>query len=121
MRTVLFTALVACADESRRLWARRFLTGLSADEMEFIADFLGASILEPARVSALQKPPSRDELAERIEEFQWTRLTRPVPVAGRLGRQPPSRDTEHKMILLLEYLSRGAIQQHPAPLRSARA
>ena len=109
MRTALLTALVACADESRRLWARRFLTGLSADEMEFIADFLGASILEPARQSAVQKPPSRNELAERIEEFQWTRFARSVPASDRPCRPLPSRDTEHKMILLLEYLSRGAI------------
>ncbi len=125
MRTALITALVACADESQRLWARRFLTGLSADEMEFIAEFLGASILEagPEGVprAALPQPRSRGELAERIEAFQWTRKAQADPSGGRPWRHSPSRDTEHKMILLLEYLCRGAIRQHPVPLPSARA
>ena len=120
MRTALVTALVACAHESRRLWARRFLTGLSADEMQFIAEFLGASILEPSPVDVPVRRPSRCELAERIEEFQWTRVAQPVPPARDSLRHPPSPDEEHKMILLLEYLCRGAIQQYPAPLRSAR-
>jgi len=92
VQTALFTALVASADESRRLWARRFLTGLSADEMQFIADFLGASILDP---TAAPRFPSRAELARSIERFT-------------LSDSPhsPSADEEHKMILLLEYLSR---------------
>ena len=106
MRTALFAALVECADDSRKLRARRFLTGLSADEMQFIADFLGASILDPA-------PPhlrSRSEIAERIEAFHRSAAAHSV-----------SPDTEHKMILLLEYLCRCAIPQLPAPLPSARA
>jgi hypothetical protein len=95
VRTALLTALVASADESRRLWARRFLTGLSADEMEFIANFLGASILDPATAP---RHPSRAELARSIERFT-------------LSDSPhtPSPDEEHKMILLLEYLSRCAM------------
>ena len=111
MRTALLTALVACADQSRRLWARRFLTGLSADEMQFIAEFVGASILDPVPQRDAPRPPTRAELAERIEEFQ----------SGRIDPHAASRDEEHKMILLLEYLCCGAIRQAPAPLRSARA
>ena len=105
MRTALYTALVACADESRKLWARRFLTGLSADEMQFIAEFLGASILEPGSRGAAPRRPSRAELARCIQKF----------------RGSPSRDEEHKMILLLEYLARGGICRLPAMTRSAGA
>jgi hypothetical protein len=74
--------------------------------MQFIADFLGASILE----SAPPHHPSRSELAEQIEQFHWS-----------LAARSPSPDAEHKMILLLEYLCRCAIPQLPAPLPSARA
>lgn len=124
MRTALLTALVAYVDESRKLCARRFLTGLSADEMEFIAEFLGASILEPGSVAgerqARPRRPSRAELAERVQEFQWSRQGLAAPEVPP-HPYPVSHDVEHKMILLLEYLCRGAIQTLPAPLRSAQA
>jgi hypothetical protein len=110
------TALVACADQSRRLWARRFLTGLSADEMQFIAEFLGASILDPGLGAATPGQSSRADLAERIEEFRCSRLEQPWS-----RPQAPSADEEHKMILLLEYLSRAALPHIPAPLPSAQA
>jgi hypothetical protein len=115
VRIALLRALVSCAPQSRRLWAHRFLTGLSADEMQFIAEFLGASILDPCSLVVAQRRPTRAELAERIEEFHWNRVEQP-----RSASQAPSPDEEHKMILLLEYLSRATIQQFPAPLRSAR-
>jgi len=119
VRDALLSALEACADRSRRLWVRQFLHGLSADELQFIAEFLGASILDPAESC----PPSRAEMARRIEEFQWGRRV-PATSANRtqdgMGTSP-SRDEDHKMILLLEYLSRGAVQRFPAPVRSARA
>jgi len=69
--------------------ARTFLGGLSCDEMEYIAEFLGACILESARRSEC----SRAQLAERIAAFQQAR-----------GCSSP--DQEHKMILLLEFLCR---------------
>ena len=96
MRIALMTALAACAGQSRRFWARRFLTGLSVDEMQFIAEFLGASILDPGPSATALRQPSRAELAERIEEFQSSRLEQPRPVP-----YCPSPDEEHKMILLL--------------------
>jgi hypothetical protein len=105
------TALAAYADQSQQLWARRFLLGLSADELQFIAEFLGASILDPAE----PRRPSRAEMAERIEKFQRSR--RP----SRKVRRTPSRDEEHKMILLLEYLCRGAVRNAPAPFGFAHA
>ena len=48
MRSVLVTALAARADSSLRVQARQFLRGLSSDELQFIAGFLGACILESA-------------------------------------------------------------------------
>jgi hypothetical protein len=95
---------VECADKSRRLWARRFLTGLSADELQFIAEFLGASILDPA---AAPLCPSRAELARCIEHFALS-----------ASPHSPSPDEEHKMILLLEYLCRCALPSVAEPLRA---
>ena len=93
MRSTLVAALVSCADRPLKPEARRFLTGLSADELQFIAEFLGACILE----STDKGRCSRAELAERIAQFQ----------RGRLRCSPGcSEDQDHKMILLLEYLCR---------------
>jgi len=69
------------------------LVGLSSDELQFIAEFLGACVLESTEKSRC----SRSELAERIGQFQ----------RGRLGCSPGrSEDQDHKMILLLEFLCR---------------
>jgi len=45
-RNTLIVALVACSDETVKPRARQFLLGLSCDELQFIAEFLGACILE---------------------------------------------------------------------------
>ena len=66
MRTTLVAALVACANTSLKPKARRFLMGLSSDELQFIAEFIGACILE----SSGQWAGSRAQLAARIAEFQ---------------------------------------------------
>jgi len=65
---------------------RRFLAGLSADELEFLAGFQGARILE--RCAGAPEPPAHSEYA-----FQ--------PGACRAA------DLDHKMIVLREYLARG--------------
>jgi hypothetical protein len=70
--------------------ARRFLRGLSADELQFIAEYFGACILDEPLASA----SNRAELAARIAAFQQARCSCGTPVA----------DMDHKMILLLEYL-----------------
>ena len=80
--------------------ARRFLEGLSDDELRYIADFHGASLLDPN----LRPAENREATALRIERFQ--RLNP--------GRGP---QTSHKMILLLEFLSLTRV----APGRAARA
>ena len=85
LRKVLRTALASGAKPR----ARTFLGGLSRDEMEYIAEFLGACILESARRSEC----SRAQFAERIAAFQQAR-----------GCSSP--DDERKMILLLEFLCR---------------
>ncbi len=93
MRETLVTALVACADNPLQPQARRFLAGLSCDELQFIAEFFGACILEPSG----KRFCSRSQLAECVAEFQRSR--------GRIcGRSP--EDGDHKMIVLLEYLCR---------------
>ena len=107
MRKTLVNALVSCADPRLQPRARRFLLGLSRDELEFIAEFLGACILESARRSRC----SRAQMAVRIAEFQQARL----------GCARCSPDEEHKMILLLEFLCRSNLQQIPVPVRAPQA
>ena len=85
MRNSLVTALVSCADTPSRPVARRFLRGLSCDELQFIAEFYGACILE--------EPAGYGALAERIAAFETTR-----------GDALRVADLEHKAILLIEYL-----------------
>ncbi|MGO9228247.1 MAG: hypothetical protein ACLQKA_03410 [Bryobacteraceae bacterium] len=107
MRNTLVSALAASADPSRRISARQFLAGLSTDEMRFIAEFLGASVLEAG-------PPcgcSRAELGERIAEFQ----------IGSAHASHPGPDLEHKMIVLLEFLWRSHIRQAPMAMRAGQA
>ena len=101
MRNSLVAALVACADQPLRSKARRFLTGLSSDELQFIAEFLGSCVLE----SQVRCARNRAELAERIARFQQ-------PRADRARMRSP--DLELKMILLLEYLCHSGVQM-PAP------
>jgi hypothetical protein len=89
VRTTLVTALTACAESKVRARARKFLSGLSADELQFIAGYLGARILQSA---------SEDASHRHL----------PAPA---LNGCPTDRD--HKMILLVEYLRRsGGPEQH---------
>ena len=93
MRNTLVTALVSCADTPLKAKARRFLRGLSCDELQFIAEFIGARILEAPAVCAR----TRAELAGQIASFERVGLG---------GPQARRADQEHKMIVLLEYLCR---------------
>jgi hypothetical protein len=100
VRNTLVAALASCADYPRRVEAREFLTGLSSDELQFIAEFLGACVLD-----SIQCGCTRHQLAELIGEFQRAR------------KAAASRDQDHKTIVLLEYLSRAGAS--PAPVLSA--
>jgi hypothetical protein len=103
VQSALVAALTSCADGPRQLKARDFLLGLSHDELQFIAEFLGASILEFEE----KRRCSRAQLAQRIAEFQRARSS-----------AAPSPDQHHKMILLLEFLCRSGLQQAPAGVRA---
>jgi hypothetical protein len=107
LRTVLITAITACAEQRLQRKARRFLAGLSTDELQYIAEFLGACVLECSGRPAA----SRGELAEGIAQFEQVRHARPDCPA----------DREHKMILLLEYLCRSRVAHCSLGLRAERA
>jgi hypothetical protein len=101
VQRALVAALASCAEAPIKPKVRRFLSGLSFDELQFIAEFLGASILESGRNCQC----SRAQLAERIAQFQQGRID---------GADCPSQDRDHKMILLLEFLCRSRLQQRVA-------
>ena len=108
MRSVLVAALASCTDDHLKSEARRFLGGLSRDELQFIAEYLGATILEPEELCS----GSRRELAERIAEFQRSRF------GTSTGSNP---DHDHKTILLLEFLCRSGFRKPPLAARTAHA
>jgi hypothetical protein len=83
VRNSLVAALVACADQPLKAKARRFLAGLSSDELQFIAGFLGSCILESQGNGGCD----RSVRAHRL-----------------------SSDQELKMILLLEYVGCAGLQ-----------
>ncbi len=87
LRSTLMSALAARAERSARAQTRRFLRGLSADELQFIAAFLGSCILESAPV------------AEGLARFQRER------------QGCRSEDRELKMIVLQEYLCCSGMRQ----------
>jgi hypothetical protein len=93
-RQDLVAALIACAEAPFRARARRFANGLSADELQFIAEYLGSCILESANCCSCS----------------------PAELAARL----PAADRDHKMILLLEYLCRTGHQAVAVRVRTGR-
>jgi hypothetical protein len=112
VRSALVTALCACARRRQRNEARKFLQGLSADELQYIAEFLGACILEPPAGCA----STRAQLAESISRFEQARRQEHTPASSLCAC-----DCDHKMILLLEYVCRSGIQQVPAAASAGRA
>lgn len=101
MRTVLVRSLCSIISFEQRRKARQFLLGLSIDEMQYIADFLGACILESER------------------PYRWTRaqLGREIQRFDEL-RHSPVLDRQHKMILLLEFLNRCISDSTSLPARA---
>jgi hypothetical protein len=92
VRSALVTALLACSDSSLRVKARRFLQGLSSDELQFIAEYLGACILESNGTCHSSMPKTST----------W-------------HSSATSADGDLKMILVREYLRRSG---QPAALNS---
>ena len=101
-KSVLVSALSACADEVQKRDARRFLQGLAKDELQYIAEFLGSCILE----SQGYYVGSRTQLVEAIKQFDRSRRA----TSGASGSAVSAlQDQEHKMILLLEFLCRSGL------------
>ena len=106
-RAALVQALSAVAVTDRRKRARRFLQGLSTDELRYIASYLGACMIESALYA---RPVSRGQIASQIQQYECCR----TKFTGWGAPSSLPDDVEHKMILLLEYLSscqcRGAVR-----------
>ena len=96
-RNTLVAALVACSDRTVKARARRFLLGLSCDELQFIAEFLGSCILE----SSLQSSQDISRAAEAVHAHQSLmalvsscsgqddKILILREFLGRCGRRPP--------------------------------
>jgi hypothetical protein len=94
VRVELVSALCSCVGDRRRGKARRFLQGLSGDELEYIAEFLGSCILEAEYCLG----STRRQLADDVARFERCRR-------AAAPRKKAPQDEDHKMILLLEYLN----------------
>ena len=95
---MLVKALCSCVDDRKQSRTRRFLEGLSRDELQYIAEFLGSCILEKTPLYV----QSRTQLAEAIQLFE-NRCR--AALSSRSGARELA-NREHKMILLFEYLCR---------------
>ena len=93
-RASLVRALSTVAISDRRRIARRFLLGLSQQELRYIASYFGACVLETAMQS---EPLSHTQIAWEVLQYECSRT------GDHACTLTP--DLEHKMILLLEYLS----------------
>jgi hypothetical protein len=91
-RHTMILALSAWAGDGVGTRARRFLSGLSSDELQFLAEFVGACILESA-----------DDVETAAAMVQW-RHCRMVE------RSLQHRDHEHKILVLREFLGRSRYQ-----------
>lgn len=107
VRATLISALVEIAADRQREIAFRFLQGLSADELQYIAEFVGTMVLECSEGSE-----SRAQLAERIAAFLRAKRSRQYSQAASLT------DQDHKVILLMEYLGRSGLDAPPRVMRA---
>src|SRR5438105_15521022 len=93
-RNTLVAALVACSDGTVKNRARRFLLGLSCDELQFIAEFLGACILESSEdiARAAEAVHAHQALLAHVAS-EWSGQEEKIIVLreflGRCGRRRP--------------------------------
>jgi hypothetical protein len=89
-RTALERALIDYVPRDREAFARAFLSGLSVDELMFLAEFLGSCIL----ITSAIKMDTWDAVCHRAQAFH-----------RELERRPDNQrqDTDHKLILLSEF------------------
>ena len=100
----------------RREAARRFLEGLSADELQYIAAYFGARLLEPEPNGSAQ---SRNQMAHQIEQYEGKRKTPQRSNGSKIPAQ--SCGVSHRMIVLLEYLSACNMRSTKAAARANAA
>jgi hypothetical protein len=79
---------------------RRFLAGLSSDELQFLAEFQGCRVLDSCVLDSCGLDGWG--LNERLDRFQRLRVKR---------SEPGFDDQAQKMILLREYLRRAGAQE----------
>jgi len=89
MKTILVRSLCSMVSDKQRRKARQFLLGLSIDELQYIAEFLGSCILESEQPYGW----TGAQLTQGIQRFDQ-------------GQKHSVSDRQHKMILLLEFLWR---------------
>ena len=97
----LVDAISSMSTAGREQAARRFLEGLSTDELRYIAAYFGTRVVDPGL-----PPPSqnRNQIAQSIERYEDAKKSPEPKTAGR--DSCCSRDkVAHQMIVLLEYLS----------------
>ena len=101
MKTILVRSLCYMVSDQQRRKARQFLLGLSTDELQYIAEFLGSCVLESE------------------QPYRWTRaqLSRNIQRFDRCQTNSAA-DRQHKMILLLEFLCRCDIGSASMPARA---
>jgi len=99
LKPALISAITDCTEPRAQRQARRFLLGLSTDELQYIAEFLGSCVIECASPTE-----------ERIERFG----------CGRSAQMYNRGDQQHKMIVLLEYLRRSRRRSCVPASRAAR-
>jgi hypothetical protein len=92
------------AERVRRPRTRRFLSGLSLDELQYLAGLLGGALLEGG---------VRGGAADTVD-LSWL-----APDQGRCPA-PLSDDRCHKLLLLREFLCRSGIEPVRAKVRVAR-
>ena len=110
MKATLLNALCGAVEEPNRRKSRRFLSGLSIDELQYIAEFLGACILEASSLSGC----TRLRLAEGVEQFEKAR------------NSSSPKDGGYKMTLLFEFLCQTGLrspfpsEEQPVRVRQRR-
>src|SRR6266446_8493851 len=101
MKSILVKSLCAVVSDRQRRKGRQFLLGLSTDELQYIAEFLGSCILESEQPHRW----TRAQLNHGIQRFDQ-------------AQNNSVSDRQHKMILLLEFLCRCNIGSTPMPTRA---
>jgi hypothetical protein len=101
MKAVLVKSLCCMAPGLQRRRARQFLLGLSTDELQYIAEFLGSCVLESEQPYRWTRPQLNQGI-QRFDQCQKNSVS----------------DRQHKMILLLEFLCRCHIGSAPLTARA---